>query len=84
MAFFTILATLITWVGARVARTPRLADLLPHLHQNAIDATGASSVWVTHGYRHSLVRWLSEKGLQAQAVDTRFEGEQDEVGEAVE
>jgi putative mRNA 3-end processing factor len=51
---------------------------------SAIDATGANSVWVTHGYRHPLVRWLSEKGLHAQAVDTRFEGEQDEVGEAEE
>jgi len=41
----------------------------------AIDATGASQVWVTHGYRLPLVRWLVEKGLAAQAVETRFEGE---------
>ena len=44
----------------------------------AIEATGAERVWVTHGYRAPLVRWLSEKGLNAQAIDTRFEGERDE------
>jgi putative mRNA 3-end processing factor len=39
----------------------------------AIEATGAPSVWVTHGYRAPMVRWLSERGLQALAVETRFE-----------
>jgi putative mRNA 3-end processing factor len=48
----------------------------------AIDATGAARVWVTHGYRAPLVRWLRDKGLDAQSVETRFEGEQDEVEEA--
>ena len=43
---------------------------------------GASSVWVTHGYRSPLVRWLSDQGLDASAVDTPFEGEQDETGPA--
>ncbi|MEX2260339.1 MAG: ligase-associated DNA damage response exonuclease [Bryobacteraceae bacterium] len=41
----------------------------------AIEATGAESVWVTHGYRTPLVRWLREKGRDARAVETRFEGE---------
>ncbi len=41
----------------------------------AIAATGASRVWVTHGYRLPLTRWLQEKGLEALAVETRFEGE---------
>ena len=80
------------WMRIRGARRRRSLDrgfvLSDHADWpallSAIDATGASSVWVTHGYRHPLVRWLSEEGLQAQAVDTRFEGEQDEVGEAVE
>ena len=45
-----------------------------------IAATGASSVWVTHGYRSALVRWLGDQGLEARAVDTRFEGERDEGG----
>ena len=39
----------------------------------AIEATGAESVWVTHGYRAPMVRWLAERGLQALAVETRFE-----------
>jgi len=77
------------WMRIRGARRRRSLDrgfvLSDHADWpallSAIDSTGASSVWVTHGYRRPLVRWLSEKGLQAQAVDTRFEGEQDEAGE---
>jgi putative mRNA 3-end processing factor len=42
---------------------------------NAISATGAETVWVTHGYRAPLVRWLQDKGLQAMAIETRFEDE---------
>lgn len=44
----------------------------------AISATGAECVMVTHGYRAPLVRWLEEHGKQARALETRFEGEQDE------
>ena len=36
----------------------------------AIDATGAETVWVTHGYRAPLVRWLEEHGRRAIAVET--------------
>ncbi len=43
---------------------------------SAIDATGAQKVWVTHGYTAVLARWLREKGLEADAVQTRFEGEE--------
>ncbi len=42
---------------------------------SAIRETGAETVWVTHGYRAPLVRWLTEQGLRARAVDARFEGE---------
>jgi putative mRNA 3-end processing factor len=35
-------------------------------------------VWVTHGFTAPLVRWLGERGVEAQAVATRFEGESDE------
>jgi putative mRNA 3-end processing factor len=42
----------------------------------AIDATGATRVLVTHGYALPLVQWLRERGLDAAALDTRFEGEQ--------
>jgi putative mRNA 3-end processing factor len=43
---------------------------------NVIRATGASRVWVTHGYSAVLVRHLREEGLDAYAVATRFEGEE--------
>jgi putative mRNA 3-end processing factor len=80
------------WMRIRGARRRRSLDrgfvLSDHADWpallNAIEATGASSVWVTHGYRQPLVRWLSEKGLQAQSVETHFEGEQDETSEALE
>ena len=45
---------------------------------DAIRATGAECVWVTHGYREPVVRWLREHGLQAQSVVSRWEGEADE------
>jgi putative mRNA 3-end processing factor len=42
---------------------------------SAIAATGAENVWVTHGYREPVVRWLSERGIRALAVASRWEGE---------
>jgi putative mRNA 3-end processing factor len=44
----------------------------------AIDATGAGQVWVTHGFTAPVVRWLQTKGIDARAIQTRFEGERDE------
>jgi putative mRNA 3-end processing factor len=35
----------------------------------AIRETGAENVWVTHGYRAPLARWLSEQGTPAQAIE---------------
>jgi putative mRNA 3-end processing factor len=35
----------------------------------AIDETGAESVWVTHGYRAPLARWLEESGRRAVPVE---------------
>ena len=43
-----------------------------------IEETGADSIWVTHGYRGPLVRWLAEHGRQALAVEARFEDEREE------
>jgi len=45
----------------------------------AIDATGASRVIVTHGQVAIMVRWLTERGLSAQAFETEFDnaGEND-------
>jgi putative mRNA 3-end processing factor len=42
---------------------------------DSVAATGAERVWVTHGYREPVVRWLREHGLQAEAVASRWEGE---------
>jgi putative mRNA 3-end processing factor len=39
----------------------------------AIEETRAETVWVTHGYRAPLVRWLHEHGRRALAVATPFE-----------
>jgi putative mRNA 3-end processing factor len=48
---------------------------------NAISATGAERVWVTHGYSAVLARWLSEQGLDATAISTRFEGDAADSGD---
>ena len=76
------------WMRIRGARRRRSLDrgfvLSDHADWPAllrtIEATGARSVWVTHGYRSQLVRWLQEQGLDARAIDTRFESQQDETG----
>lgn len=39
----------------------------------AIDATGAATVWVTHGFRAPLVRWLHEHGRDALAVEAPYQ-----------
>ena len=80
------------WMRIRGARRRRSLDrgfvLSDHADWpallGAIRSTGASRIWVTHGYRLPLVRWLGDNGFQAQAVETRFEGEQDEAGEETE
>jgi putative mRNA 3-end processing factor len=41
----------------------------------AIDAAGAETVWITHGYSAVLARWLHEQGRETLAIPTRFEGE---------
>ena len=39
----------------------------------AIRASEAGNVWVTHGYRGPLARWLTEQGTEAHAIETRYE-----------
>jgi putative mRNA 3-end processing factor len=41
----------------------------------AIEETGADEIVVTHGYRSTVVRWLTEHGKRARAIATAFEGE---------
>jgi len=72
------------WMALRGARRRRAVDRgfvlsdhadWPGLCQ-AIAATGASRVIVTHGQVAPMVRWLGECGLQAQAFETEFAGEE--------
>jgi putative mRNA 3-end processing factor len=81
------------WMRIRGARRRRSLDrgfvLSDHADwpglMSAIRGSGASHVWVTHGYRAPMVEWLKQQGLDAHAIEARFEGEQDEPGgEAVE
>lgn len=46
----------------------------------SVAATGAERVLVTHGYTSVVVRWLRERGLQAEVLATRYEGERDDGG----
>ena len=75
------------WMRVRGARRRRGVDrgftLSDHVDWpqllTAIDATGAERVWVTHGFTGPVVRWLTERGLDARAIATRYEGERDDV-----
>lgn len=44
---------------------------------STIDATGCESVGVTHGYCEPVVRYLTERGMHADVVPTRYVGEVD-------
>lgn len=69
------------WMQIRGSRRRRALDrgfvLSDHADWDgllkAIDATGAENVWVTHGYTGPLVRWLRERGKNAEAIKTFFE-----------
>jgi putative mRNA 3-end processing factor len=50
---------------------------------STIDATGAECVWVTHGYREPVARYLEERGLRTRTIASQWEGEgeaDDDVG----
>jgi putative mRNA 3-end processing factor len=72
------------WMAIRGARRRRAVDqgfvLSDHADwpslNRAIDATGAQRIFVTHGATGPLVQWLNERGLEAHAMKTEFEGEQ--------
>lgn len=74
------------WMQVRGVRRRRAVDRgfalsdhadWPALLQ-AIEASGARQVVVTHGQVEPLVRWLREHDYHAQAFDTQFTGEQDD------
>jgi putative mRNA 3-end processing factor len=74
------------WMQVRGARRRRSIDrgfvLSDHVDWPAliatIDATGAEQVWVTHGYREQVVRYLNERGINALAIASHWEGENDQ------
>lgn len=72
------------WMALRGARRRRAADrgfvLSDHADWQglnmAVKATQAENVYVTHGYKDIYAKWLrDEMGLNAQSVDTLYEGE---------
>jgi len=75
------------WMQLRGARRRRAVDrgfvLSDHADwpglQQAIAATGAERVIVTHGYEAIMVRWLEEQGLQAGAFETEYDDERADV-----
>ncbi len=71
------------WMSMRGHRRRRAADrgfvMSDHADwaglNEAIKATGAQRIFVTHGYTAQFARWLSEQGYEAGIVETEFEGE---------
>ncbi len=71
------------WMRLRGVRRRRAADrgfvVSDHADwdglNEAIGATGAGRVYVTHGYTSQFSRWLSEQGYEAGIVETEFGGE---------
>jgi putative mRNA 3-end processing factor len=73
------------WMRVRGARRRRALDrgfvLSDHVDWPSLTetvlATGAERVWVTHGTREPLVRWLSERGIESRAISAHWKGEED-------
>jgi len=71
------------WMRLRGVRRRRAADrgftVSDHADwdglNSAIAATGATRVFVTHGYTTQFSRWLAEQGYEAGIVETEFGGE---------
>jgi putative mRNA 3-end processing factor len=80
------------WMMVRGQRRRRSMDrgfvLSDHVDWNsllaAVEASGCERVWATHGYSRTVARYLTERGLNARSLDTRFgqEEEEPEGGEA--
>jgi putative mRNA 3-end processing factor len=75
------------WMQVRGPRRRRAVDrgfvLSDHADWDgllaAVRATGATRVGVTHGYSAVLARYLSEQGYDAGIIQTRWEGDEQEV-----
>jgi len=77
------------WMLVRGARRRRNVDrgfaLSDHVDWPAllaaIEATGASRVFATHGFSHELAHYLIDRGLDAGTIATHWEGEEDDASE---
>jgi putative mRNA 3-end processing factor len=75
------------WMQVRGNRRRKNADagfiLSDHADWNgllsAIDATGASKVFVTHGFQAAFSRYLNEKGIVAAEVKTEYGNDEEET-----
>jgi putative mRNA 3-end processing factor len=71
------------WMRLRGVRRRRAADrgfvISDHADWPGLNAaiaeTGASRIFVTHGYTSQFRRWLESQGYEARIVETEFEGE---------
>lgn len=78
------------WMGLRGARRRRGADrgfvLSDHADwpalNRAVSETGASRVYVTHGYAGIFSRWMTSLGLESEEIKTQYEGELGEIAES--
>ncbi len=77
------------WMSIRGAKRRRNVDrgfiLSDHADwiglNEAVHASGAEHIYVTHGYSTVFSKWLQSQGLHAQVVQTAYEGELAEIGE---
>lgn len=75
------------WMALRGVRRRRAADrgfiMSDHADwtglNDAIKATGAERIFVTHGYTSVFSRWLREQGYDARIVQTEFDSAQDDA-----
>ena len=75
------------WLNVRSARKRRPVDigfvLSDHADwkqlNEAVEATGAEEIFVTHGFSDIYAQFLREKGYDAKVVKTAFEGERQEA-----
>jgi putative mRNA 3-end processing factor len=80
------------WMRLRGTRRRRAADrgfvLSDHADwdelNEAVKATGAERVYVTHGYSAAFARWLTENGIEAHEGRTQYEGELAEINEVTD
>ena len=77
------------WMGIRGMKRRRAADrgfiISDHADwtglNQAVEATQADMVYVTHGYKSAFSRWLRENGIDSREVETLYEGEMAEYDE---